>query len=94
MTKLSELKRDWMKDPAFRAEYDALEDEFALIRALIEARSRAGLTQGELAKRMGTTQSAIARIEGGKINPSVDMLRRYAKATGRRLHVTLEADGV
>jgi len=92
MTELSKFKREWMKDPRFRAEYEALEDEFVLIRALIEARARAGLTQGELAKRMGTTQSAIARIEGGKINPSVDMLRRYAKATGSRLHVSLEAE--
>lgn len=92
MTNLNELKRAWMKDPDFRAEYDALEDEFILIRALIEARARSGLTQSELARRMGTTQSAIARIEGGRINPSVEMLRRYARATGNRLHVMLEAD--
>lgn len=92
MTKLTELKRAWMNDPDFRAEYDALEDEFTLIRALIEARTRAGLTQNELAQRMGTTQSAIARMESGRINPSVEMLRRYARATGNRLHVMLEAD--
>jgi len=90
MTKMADLKRKWMQDPAFKAEYDALEDEFALIRALIDARARAGLTQAELAERMGTTQSAIARMEGGRVNPSIGMLRRYAEATGTRLRVRLE----
>ena len=55
-----------MKNPAFKAEYDALEDEFSLARELIEARTRAGLSQAELAQHMGTTQSAIARLESGK----------------------------
>lgn len=90
MSSLADLKRKWMQDPAFKAEYDALEDEFALIRALIDARARAGLTQAELAERMGTTQSAIARMEGGRVNPSIAMLRRYAEATGTRLHVRLD----
>jgi DNA-binding XRE family transcriptional regulator len=62
----SELKEQWMKNPAFKAEYDALEDEFSLARQLIEARTRAGLSQAELAQHMGTTQSAIARLESGK----------------------------
>ena len=90
MTRLADLKRKWMRDPKFKAEYDALEDEFALIRALIDARARAGLTQAELAERMGTTQSAIARMEGGRVNPSIGMLRRYAEATGTRLRLELE----
>jgi predicted transcriptional regulator len=91
MTKFSDLKREWMKDADFKAEYDALEGEFSVIRALIEARTRAGLTQAELARRMGTTQSAVARMEGGGVNPSIRALRRYAEATGSRLNVTLEA---
>jgi ribosome-binding protein aMBF1 (putative translation factor) len=90
MTKLSELKREWMKEPAFRAEYEGLEGEYAVIRALIDARTRAGFTQEELAARMGTTQSAVARMEGGGVNPSIGALRRYALATGTRLKVTLE----
>ncbi|TVS09670.1 MAG: XRE family transcriptional regulator [Gammaproteobacteria bacterium] len=90
MTRLANLKRKWIQDPAFKAEYDALEDEFALIRALIDARARAGLTQAELAERMGTTQSAIARMEGGRVNPSIGMLRRYAEATGTRLRLRLD----
>ncbi len=90
MTKLSELKREWMKDADFRGEYEALEGEFAVIHALIDARTRSGLTQAELAHRMGTTQSAVARMEGGGVNPSLGALRRYAEATGSRLKVTLE----
>lgn len=92
MTKLATLKHEWMKDPDFRIEYEALEGEYAVIRALIAARTRAGLTQEELALRMGTTQSAIARMEGGGVNPSIGALRRYAEATGTRLKVTLEQE--
>lgn len=66
MTLVSELKRQWMQVPAFKAEYDALENEFSLARELIEARTRAGLSQTELAQRMGTTQSTIARLANGK----------------------------
>ncbi len=63
-----------MKDPAFRAEYKALQPEFALVRALISARSKAGLTQAQLAKRMGTTQSVVARIESGRNPPNFKTL--------------------
>ncbi len=73
-----------------RAEYDALEDEFALIAQLIEARARAGLTQAEVAERMGTQQAAVARLEGGRVRPSLATLRRFAKATGARLVVRLD----
>ena len=85
------LRREWMKDPEYRREYEALEAEFALIRTLIEARARAGLSQGEVAKRMGTTQSAIARLEGGH-KPSLKTLERYAKATGSRVEIKLVAE--
>lgn len=90
MTLISELKEQWMKDPAFKAEYDALEDEFNLARELIEARTRAGLSQAELAQRMGTTQSAIARLESGKFPPSMRTIARIAAATGTRAVVRLE----
>jgi transcriptional regulator with XRE-family HTH domain len=79
-----------MKDPAFRREYEALEEEFALVGALIEARSRAGLTQAQVAKRMKTTQTAVARLEGGRVKPSTRTLERYAKATGHRLRIGFE----
>ena len=84
----------WRKDPEFMREYDALEEEFALAAALIKARSDAGLTQEELAKRMGTTQSVIARLEGGKSRPSTTTLAKLAKATGTRLRVSFERVGV
>ena len=90
MTSLAELKNELMKNPAFKAEYDALEDEFSLARELIEARTRAGLSQAELAQRMGTTQSAIARLESGKAPPSMRTIARIAAATGTRAVVRLE----
>ena len=87
---LSKLSNEWFKDPEFVREYDALEEEFALATALIGARAQAGLTQAELAERMGTTQSAIARMEGGKAKPSTTTLVKLAKATGTRLRVSFE----
>ena len=61
-----------------------------MTRKLVVARSRAGLTQGEIAKRMGTTQSVIARLEGGKRQPSMRIVQRYAEVTGCRAVVRLE----
>ncbi|MFM5894089.1 MAG: helix-turn-helix domain-containing protein [Novosphingobium sp.] len=87
---LSKLSDEWFKDPDFVRDYDALEEEFALAAALIKARADAGLTQEELAQRMGTTQSAIARLEGGKSRPSTTTLAKLAKATGTRLRVSFE----
>jgi ribosome-binding protein aMBF1 (putative translation factor) len=80
----------WRKDPAYVKEYDALEDEFALVSAIIKARSAAGLTQQELAQRMKTTQGAIARLEGGTTLPSTRTLKRFAKATGHKLKISFE----
>ena len=87
----TKLAAHWRKDPAFMREYDALEEEFALAHALIKARADAGLTQEELAERMGTTQSAIARMEGGKSRPSTTTLAKVAAATGTKLRVSFEA---
>lgn len=80
----------WHADPDFPGEYDALEEEFALASAVIKARADAGLTQEELANRMGTTQSVIARMEGGKSRPSTSTLHKLAAATGTRLRVSFE----
>jgi transcriptional regulator with XRE-family HTH domain len=90
MTKISTLHKRWMKDPAYRKEYDALEEEFALILAVAKARQRAGLSQAQLAKRMKTTQSAVARLESGRGRPSTRTLERFAKATGHRLNISFE----
>lgn len=69
MTRVRDLHEQWMKDPEYRAEYEKLGPEFEFIGALIKARAEAGLTQEELAHRMGTTQSVIARLEGGVFGP-------------------------
>ncbi len=89
MTRLKDLKKRLMKDPEFREEYARADEEFALIEALVRARTAARLTQEELARRLGTTQSAVARLEGGGVSPSIATLRRYAEATGTRLTVAL-----
>jgi len=80
-----EVHKRWMKNPRYRAAYDALAGEFAWSAALIEARAQAGLTQEEIAQRMGTTQQVISRLESGRTKPSTRTLERYAKATGTRL---------
>ena len=94
MTKLKQLKQRFMEDPEFRAEYARADEEYALIEALVRARTAAKLTQAEVALRLGTTQSAVARLESGRVSPSFATLRRYAEATGTRLTVGLvQADG-
>jgi ribosome-binding protein aMBF1 (putative translation factor) len=80
----------WRKDPAYVKAYEALEGEYALAATLIKARARAGLTQEQLAKRMKTTQTVIARLEGGRVKPSTRTLERIATATGSTLRITLE----
>ena len=73
--------------PGYAEAYDALEEEFSMVTALIKARTRSGLTQAELAKRMSTTQAVIARLEAGGRRPSTRTLERIAKATGHRLEI-------
>ncbi|KQW26978.1 XRE family transcriptional regulator [Rhizobium sp. Root274] len=90
MTRLKDLHSQWLQDPDYRDAYEALEDEFSLVQALIEARVRAGLTQAELATRMETSQSAVARLESGKVKPSARTLERFAQATGTRLSIRFE----
>ena len=90
MTRMNTLHRKWLKDPWYRKEYQAAEEEFALAAAVMKARNRAGLSQAELARRMRTTQSTIARLESGRGRPSTRTLDRFAKATGHRLKITFE----
>jgi transcriptional regulator with XRE-family HTH domain len=90
MTKMRDLHKRFMKDPEYRKEYEALEEEFTLMLEVAKARSRAGLSQAELARRMKTTQSTIARLESGRGLPSTRTLGRFAKATGHRLKISFE----
>lgn len=74
----------------FTEAYDALELEYSVIQQLLKARTRAGLTQDAVAERMGTTKSAVSRLEGaGKHTPSLGTLQRYAQAVGCELRVKL-----
>ena len=81
---------EWHKDPEYLKEYEALEEEFALASQIIGARARAGLSQAELAERMNTSQSAIARLESGRSRPSTRTLEKLAAATGSTLRISLE----
>lgn len=85
------VAQEWKTDPEYAKEYEALEVEFEVARELIRARTRAHLTQADVAKRMGTTQSVIARLESGTRSVNLKTLEKYAAATGTHLHVRLSA---
>jgi transcriptional regulator with XRE-family HTH domain len=87
---LRAIKNRWMKEPGFQKGYGALAEEFEVASMLIEARTRAKLSQAELAKKMRTAQSTIARLESGTGKPTLSTLQRFAAATGTRLRLTLE----
>lgn len=91
MIDLATLKKRLLADPKTKAVYEAQTPEFAVARELIAARVRAGLTQKQVAEKMQTTQSTVARMESGRTLPSLRTLSRYAEATGRRTVVRLEA---
>src|SRR5436190_21964859 len=88
---LKDFKRRALTHPQVRREYKALREEFELLDEILKARTEAGLTQAELAERIGTTQSAVARMETaiGKHSPSIATLKRYASALGYRLQLRL-----
>ena len=93
MSKVSDLHKKWSRDSDYRKAFNDLKPEFDLARSLIEARLAAGLTQAQLAKRMRTTQSVVARLEGGRIHPSTRTLGKVARATGTRLRISFESAG-
>jgi predicted transcriptional regulator len=84
---LEDFLKEQLKDPELRAEYEALEPEFAIIQAMIDARKNTGLTQKELAEKTGITQADISKLENGNANPSLKTLRRLAKGLGMRLKI-------
>ena len=88
---LKQFKRRALSRPEVRAAYDASAEEFAFLDEVLRARAEAGLTQAEVAERIGTTQSAVARLEspGGKHSPSIATLQKYAKALGYTVQVKL-----
>ena len=88
---LKQFKRRALSRPAVRAAYDASADEFAFLDEVLRTRAEAGLTQAEVAERIGTTQSAVARLESAepKHSPSIATLQKYAKALGYTVQVKL-----
>ena len=76
-----------LKNPELKQEYDALEPEFAIVQAMINARKESGLTQKQLSDRTGITQADISRLENGNANPSIRTLQRLANAMGKTLKI-------
>ena len=87
MSKYSDFLKEQLQDPAVKAEYDALEPEFAIIQALIDARKASGFTQKQLAERTGIAQSDISKLESGNANPSLRTLQRLAQGMGMQLKI-------
>ena len=90
MKNLKTLKRELLDDVKTRAAYDDMATEFVIARELIAARTRAGLSQSEVAQRMGTTQSVVARLESGKRPPSMRTVERFAQAVGGHAVLRIE----
>ena len=88
MKSYASFKKQLLKDPEIQKAYDDLEPEFALIESIIKKRIEKGMTQSALAKKVGTKQSAISRLESGDSNPSFVFLKKVAKALGSKLKVS------
>lgn len=89
MVDYRELLQEEMKKPEFKQAWDELELEYKIADLLIKLRNQAGLTQAELAEKVGTTQSAIARMESGRVLPKLDNLAKIAKTCGKKLEITV-----
>lgn len=83
------FKKESLKNPKIKAEYEQLQPEFSLINSLIEARKKAGFTQSQLAKKIGTKQSVISRLEIGRANPTLHFLQKFATALNSHLEIHL-----
>ena len=92
MTSFNTFLEEQKKDPEFKKEYDALEPEFAIVQAMIDARKKSGLTQKELADKTGIAQGDISKLENGSANPSLKTLRRLASGMGMRLKLEFVPD--
>ena len=90
MTRYEKLLSEDLKDPEIRKEMEKLEPKFAIVRAIIEARTSSGLTQEELSRKSGINQANISKLEHGKANPSVSTLQKLANGLGKRLVISFE----
>lgn len=87
MTNFNDFLNEQLQDKELKAEYDALEPEFAIIQAMIDARKSKGITQKELSERTGIAQGDISKLENGNANPSIKTLQRLASAMGMSLKI-------
>ena len=83
----NDFLKESLKNTKIKAEYDKLQPEFAMIQAVIDARVKKGVTQKELAEKIGTKQSVISRLESGRANPSVAFLKKLAQALNSHLEI-------
>lgn len=86
---LKELKQELLADENVREEYENLKPRYEVIAQMIRARKELGMTQSELAERIGTKKSNISRFESGRCNPSLDFLIKAAQAMGKRIEVKM-----
>ena len=93
MTNFKEYLEEQMSDPSFKQEWDALEPEFSIVQALIDARKESGLTQKQLSERTGIAQADISKLESGNGNPSVKTLQRLAAGMGMRVKIECQPVG-
>lgn len=89
MRSWEEVRKDLLSDPETKREYDKLAPRYEVISQLIAARLKKGMTQADIAKKVGTKQSAIARLEGGNVNPTLDFLEKIAEVLGCKLTIRL-----
>ena len=90
MKKYSDFKEELLRNPEIKTEYEALEPEYNIIQALIDARKQQGITQKELSEKTGITQADISRIENGSRNPSLAMMKRLAAGLGMTLKLEMK----
>ncbi|HQR83748.1 helix-turn-helix transcriptional regulator [Polynucleobacter sp. es-EL-1] len=94
MTKISQLHKQWIKNPEYKKAYEESKIEFDIAKEVIEARMKSGLSQEHLAALMGTSQSAIARLESGSSLPSIRTLAKFAEATNMQIQIQFKPNKV
>lgn len=90
MKTLAEYTKELFEDPEVKAEYEKLKPEYALIHQLIKRRQKQGMTQSDVAKKLGTKQASVSRMESGGYGTSLERYSRYADAVGSKLKITLD----
>ena len=90
MSKFNDFLNEQLQDPEVRAEYEALEPEFSIMQAMIDARKSSGMTQKQLSEKTGIAQADISKLESGSANPSLRTLQRLAAVMGMRITIEFQ----